>query len=55
MAREVEHYNLDMILALGFRVRSPVGVRFRQVGQREAQGIYRQGLRAGRRASEEPR
>ncbi|CDQ12247.1 conserved protein of unknown function [Acidithiobacillus ferrivorans] len=30
MTREVEHYNLDMILALGFRVRSPVGVRFRQ-------------------------
>ena len=27
---EVTHYNLDMILALGFRVRSPVGVRFRQ-------------------------
>ena len=30
VGREVEHYNLDMILALGFRVRSPVGVRFRQ-------------------------
>ena len=27
---EVAHYNLDMILALGFRVRSPVGMRFRQ-------------------------
>lgn len=27
---EVSHYNLDMVLALGFRVRSPVGVRFRQ-------------------------
>ena len=27
---EVTHYNLDMILALGFRVRSQVGVRFRQ-------------------------
>jgi len=27
---EVAHYNLDMVLALGFRVRSPVGVRFRQ-------------------------
>ena len=24
------HYNQDMVLALGFRVRSPVGVRFRQ-------------------------
>ncbi len=30
VAREVEHYNLDMILALGFRVRSPVGVQFRR-------------------------
>lgn len=27
---EVAHYNLDMVLALGFRVRSPDGVRFRQ-------------------------
>ena len=26
----VEHYNLDMVLALGFRVRSQAGVRFRQ-------------------------
>lgn len=30
VTREVEHYNLDMVLALGFRVRSPVAVRFRQ-------------------------
>lgn len=30
VAREVEHYNLDMVLALGFRVRSPVAMRFRQ-------------------------
>ncbi|MDD2718001.1 MAG: virulence RhuM family protein [Candidatus Wallbacteria bacterium] len=27
---EVAHYNLDMVLALGFRVRSPAAVRFRQ-------------------------
>lgn len=27
---EVAHYNLDMILAVGFRVRSPLGIRFRQ-------------------------
>ncbi len=26
----VEHYNLDMVIALGFRVRSPAAVRFRQ-------------------------
>jgi hypothetical protein len=30
VTREVEHYNLDMVLALGFRVRSSVGVRFRR-------------------------
>jgi hypothetical protein len=28
--REVEHYNLDMVLALGYRVRSQAGMRFRQ-------------------------
>ncbi len=28
--REVEHYNLDMVLAVGYRVRSQAGVRFRQ-------------------------
>jgi len=27
---DVAHYNLDMVLALGFRVRSSVGTRFRQ-------------------------
>jgi hypothetical protein len=27
---EVAHYNLDMVIALGFRVRSPAGARFRQ-------------------------
>ena len=30
VTRELERYNLDMVLALGFRVRSPVAVRFRQ-------------------------
>jgi len=28
--RTIKHYNLAMILAVGFRVRSPVGTRFRQ-------------------------
>ena len=27
---EVAHYNLDMVLAVGYRVRSPAGMRFRQ-------------------------
>ena len=30
VAREIEHYNLDAILAVGYRVRSPRGVQFRQ-------------------------
>ena len=30
VTREVECYNLDMVLALGFRVRSPMAVRVRQ-------------------------
>ncbi len=30
VVRDVDHYNLDMVLALGFRVRSTVAVRFRQ-------------------------
>ncbi|WP_194836423.1 virulence RhuM family protein [Nocardia sp. XZ_19_369] len=28
--REIEHYNLDVILAVGYRVRSPRGVQFRR-------------------------
>jgi hypothetical protein len=28
--RRIKHYNLDMILAVGYRVRSPRGVQFRQ-------------------------
>ena len=28
--RNLEHYNLDMIIALGYRIQSPVAVRFRQ-------------------------
>ncbi len=30
VARIIEHYNLDAILAVGFRVRSPRGVQFRR-------------------------
>ncbi|MBQ3955641.1 MAG: Holliday junction resolvase RuvX [Clostridia bacterium] len=28
--REMDHYNLDMIIALGYRVQSPIAVRFRR-------------------------
>ncbi|HPO12199.1 MAG TPA: virulence RhuM family protein [Candidatus Hydrogenedentes bacterium] len=30
VARRLQHYNLDMILAIGYRVRSPRGTQFRQ-------------------------
>lgn len=30
ISRKITHYNLDMILAVGFRVRSPRGTQFRQ-------------------------
>ncbi len=30
ISRDVEFYNLDMVITLGFRVRSPAAVRFRQ-------------------------
>jgi hypothetical protein len=30
VARQIEHYNLDAILAVGYRVRSPRGTQFRQ-------------------------
>ncbi|MCR5362637.1 MAG: virulence RhuM family protein [Bacteroidales bacterium] len=28
--REIEHYNLDVIIAVGYRVQSPIAVRFRR-------------------------
>ena len=28
--REIDHYNLDIIIALGYRVQSPIAVRFRR-------------------------
>ncbi len=30
MARQIEHYNLDAILAVGYRVRSSRGAQFRR-------------------------
>jgi hypothetical protein len=44
VAREVEHYNLDMVLALGYRVRSQAGVRFRQWANRQLKELIVKGF-----------
>lgn len=36
---EVEHYNLKMVIAVGFRVKSPVGTRFRIWATEQLHGI----------------
>ena len=41
--REIKHYNLDMILAVGYRVRSNVGVHFR----RWASGVLTEYMKKG--------
>lgn len=41
--REIKHYNLDMILAIGYRVRSNVGIHFR----RWASGILTEYMKKG--------
>lgn len=44
VTREVECYNLDMVLALGFRVRSPMAVRFRQWAADKLKGYITKGF-----------
>ena len=50
--REIDHYNLDMIIALGYRVQSPIAVRFRHCAYygryREIASFSRFGTRAYR-------
>lgn len=43
VARELEYYNLDMILAVGYRVRSTVGIHFR----RWASGVLTEYMKKG--------
>lgn len=43
VTRELEHYNLDMILAVGYRVRSNVGIHFR----RWASGVLTEYMKKG--------
>lgn len=48
----VKIYNLDAILAVGYRVRSPHGVPVPPLGHHGSQGVPGQGLRNGRRAAQ---
>ena len=48
--RPVTLYNLDAILAVGYRVRSPRGVQFRRWASTILEGIPDQRLRDGRAA-----
>ena len=47
--------NLDLILAIGYRVRSPRGTQFRQWATTHLREFIVKGLRDGRRAAEESR
>ena len=49
---KTKHYNLDMILAIGYRVRSSRGVQFRRLGHPNASRIPRQRLRTQRRPTQ---
>jgi hypothetical protein len=52
--RPVTLYNLDAILAVGYRVRSPAWRAVPPLGLHHPEGVPGQGLRDGRRAAEEP-
>lgn len=42
--RRVEHYNLDMIIALGYRIDSPIAIRFRQWATSRLHEIIQKGF-----------
>lgn len=50
VARLVDHYNLDVILAVGYRVRSHRGTQFRRWATERLAEYLVKGLRHGRRA-----
>ena len=45
---KVEHYNLDVIISVGYRVKSPQGTQFRIWATKRNSRIHRQGLHYGR-------
>ena len=42
--RNIDHYNLDMIIALGYRVQSDVAVRFRILATRRLHEYIQKGF-----------
>ena len=52
VAREIEHYNLDVIISVGYRVKSHQGVRFRQWATRTLREHLTQGWTLSQRRFE---
>src|SRR5882757_5026793 len=50
--RRVELYNLDVIISVGYRVKSHRGTQFRMWATQRLRGVHRQGLHPRRRTSE---
>ena len=40
VSREIPFYNLDMIISLGYRIKSKVATNFRKMGNRKIKRIY---------------
>ncbi len=45
--RNISHYNLDMIIAIGYRVQSQIATRFRRLGDPVSARIHPKRLRPG--------
>ena len=48
VARDVAHYNLDMIISVGYRVNSYMRHAVPHLGDPDANGVHQKGLRHGR-------